>query len=254
MPKPTTVLHWADNPTTLRSEPAEGTKNTGFAVNAKLPAQFFNWISGICGDWITWLDNRIFDEYTQPSWGNEVRLYGATDVGCKVRNDANDAYMPLLCLDPDGTDDQQAVTIGWHDKNTCVAARTTTDAMVNGDYITWNWAIHDPSSILDSVGEQKFTLPESGGLWMVSITTAWASISTVIGLQLIKNSSTTVDGMYGVVCKDGSVNSGTITISGIIGGDGDPISAGDYYRLILSAPPATGATLSSARASFTRSA
>lgn len=55
MAHPTTTLRWANSPTTLRTEPPEGTKDTGFAVNAKLPAQYFNWLSGIAGDWITWL-------------------------------------------------------------------------------------------------------------------------------------------------------------------------------------------------------
>ncbi|HEY6009210.1 MAG TPA: hypothetical protein VIU40_12870 [Geobacteraceae bacterium] len=58
---PASLPRWADNPTTLRTEPAEATKDTGFAVNTKLPAQFFNWLHGLTYDWIKW-----FSEYNAP--------------------------------------------------------------------------------------------------------------------------------------------------------------------------------------------
>lgn len=90
MTKPTGSLHWADSPTTLRTEPAEATKSTGLAVNAKLAAQYFNYIAGVCGDWITWLNTRIFDAYTIPSMGADCRLIGDPDEGLRIRDAAGD--------------------------------------------------------------------------------------------------------------------------------------------------------------------
>jgi hypothetical protein len=94
MTKPTGALHWADSPTTLRTEPAEGVKNAGFSVLTKLPAQYFNYIAGVCGDWITWLNLRLFDAYTLPTYGSDCRITGDPDEGMKVRNAAGD-FLPV---------------------------------------------------------------------------------------------------------------------------------------------------------------
>lgn len=112
MAKPTTSLHWADSPTTLRTEPAEGVKNAGFSVLTKLPAQYFNWISGICGDWITWLNLRLFDGYTVPTMGSDCRLTGDPDEGLSVENEAG-TLLPVICAEPVDDEATMVATSGY---------------------------------------------------------------------------------------------------------------------------------------------
>ena len=103
MAKPTSVPRWANSPTTLRTEPSETTKDAGFAVLAKLPAQYFNWLLGLICDWLVWITSYVsFDaavvsvtgsvkasdgveasNYMNPSNANDTRIVADT-VGLRV--------------------------------------------------------------------------------------------------------------------------------------------------------------------------
>jgi hypothetical protein len=67
MTKPIAVPRLASSPTTLRTEPPESLKDSGFAVAAKLPAQYFNWLVGLTGDWLAHLDLVVGEVIADPS-------------------------------------------------------------------------------------------------------------------------------------------------------------------------------------------
>jgi hypothetical protein len=265
MSKPTALLHWADSPITLRTEPSEPTKNAGFSVLRKLPAQYFNWLFGVTGDIWTWLNVRLFDAYTLASLGNpDVRLYGDDIQGLQVKK-ASGAFHNVLCdeliadgtaecADPDlafGPNTPMVPNLNWHGKNTCVAAVTTSQAKANGEYITWGFTAHDPSGILDISGSQKFTIPTGSAttaLWEICLTAAFTNHDNV-EVDLIKNASSGVKGMLGTAL--GLDGTQAVTITGIVGGAGDPLTAGDYFRFKISCGVG-GVTLLEARTTFKR--
>lgn len=55
MSHPATMPHWADTPTTLRTEPPSALQDAGHAVGDRLPAQYLNWLFGVICDWLDWL-------------------------------------------------------------------------------------------------------------------------------------------------------------------------------------------------------
>lgn len=150
MAHPTTVLRWADTPTTLRTEPSEPTKNTGFSVNGKLPAQFFNWISGVTGDWITWLagvvDNGVdFTLKPDTSGGRDIgavlRPFGDGFFGGNVygtHHIATEYVKPTSSIDSQLTavSGTMSVTNG---SGTLLAMRGTTPGSSTSEFATVDW-------------------------------------------------------------------------------------------------------------------
>ena len=61
--KPTAIPRWADTGT--RVEPTSGKKDTGWIFEEAPPYGWENWIQGITGDWIKWLDERFGDGATK---------------------------------------------------------------------------------------------------------------------------------------------------------------------------------------------
>jgi hypothetical protein len=50
--RPTDIPEWCRTGTA--TEPPEGKKDTGWVVSEKPPAEWFNWLMKIAGDWLTW--------------------------------------------------------------------------------------------------------------------------------------------------------------------------------------------------------
>ena len=61
--KPTKVPRWNDTGGN-RTEPLEAEKDAGWAVDAQPPSSYFNWLQFYTGDWLRWIDERIFDGTT----------------------------------------------------------------------------------------------------------------------------------------------------------------------------------------------
>jgi len=115
MAKPSDVPHWADSPTTLRTEPAEGVKDAGFSVLTKLPAQYFNWLIGTICDWLVWITSYVdfsilgvdvtgrvtattsveAGDYINPSNANDTRVLSDA-TGLRVE-DAVGGLRPVSC-------------------------------------------------------------------------------------------------------------------------------------------------------------
>lgn len=63
--KPTEVVRWADvTPGSSRSEPPSGKKDTGWVFQDTPPAAQQNWLTGVTGDWLAWLNERLGDGAT----------------------------------------------------------------------------------------------------------------------------------------------------------------------------------------------
>jgi hypothetical protein len=269
MAKPTSVPRWADTPTTLRTEPPEGQKDTGFAANSKLPAQYFNWLIGIAGDWLTWLNTRLFDEYTLPSVGNDVFLYGVTDEGLHIKDGAGSpAYSWLMCADPDGTNSvyaQMATTINWHDKYSCMAERGSELTFADGDEIVWDntpAASHDPSGML-GVDGKTFNIPADGddSIWHVAVNVVWKSGGTPATYRAVElwyvGPTYTPYRLVGLAHQSYTVSGGTPSSSfcGILGGSDavpHPVEAGSQYRVKVFENETGSAYLTEARVTWTR--
>jgi hypothetical protein len=55
--KPTVIPRWATGGTAAVTEPAEGKKDTGWAVGEKPAAQYFNWLGKLTNDWLAWVND-----------------------------------------------------------------------------------------------------------------------------------------------------------------------------------------------------
>jgi hypothetical protein len=94
MAKPTRVPRWAS--VDGRVEPTAGEKDSGLAEGDGLPAEYLNDTLGLNGDWAGWLNDRLFDAYTLPTYSSDCRITGDPDEGMKVRNAAGD-FLPVGC-------------------------------------------------------------------------------------------------------------------------------------------------------------
>jgi|GEM_PF-5815017 len=57
--KPTVIPRWADTGT--RTEPSSGKKDAGWTFEEAPPYNYENWLQGITGDWIKWINERFAD-------------------------------------------------------------------------------------------------------------------------------------------------------------------------------------------------
>lgn len=178
MSKPTTVPRWCNSPTTLRTEPAEGTKDVGFAVNAKLPAQYFNWLIGLICDWWTWVTSYVsFDTgtvgvtgsvttttylqagtYVKPTAANDVVLTSsATEL--RVATAAGAAIPAHVGV---GTDSDHAVTSRWLERAS--AMMTTPLSVADGaeaDFV-FDTEEYDSSTLWSAGAGSRMIAPVTG--------------------------------------------------------------------------------------------
>ena len=97
--KPTKVPGWALTGT--RTEPSAGKKNTGWLFEESPPYNFFNWLQGIGGDWLSWIDERLEDGAT----ADDLRVASGFDL------EIGDQYFNLgINTDPQIVFDDQAGT------------------------------------------------------------------------------------------------------------------------------------------------
>jgi len=83
--KPTEIPRWAT--LGVRTDPGAAKKDTGWVIPEPPPDTFFNWLFGVTGDWVTWLDERLFDSgggtgftLTGPTGGASVILSSSTQT------------------------------------------------------------------------------------------------------------------------------------------------------------------------------
>lgn len=227
MAKPASTFNWADTPTTLRTDPPAGLKNTGFSVLTKLPAQYFNHLLGVCGDWLLWLNTRLFDGYTIPTDGVDCRLV-ADATALRVKTAAG-AYRAFACGDPDESFLGMVPTVNWHNKNSCCLVVTVPQALSSTDPISWPFVPHDPSGMLDSVGEIVITPGIADAVWflIVNVDFAAGTAGTMRWIGVYKNADANpITGLSGSVGMVAGIDM-TVSCGGIIGGDGDPLFVGD---------------------------
>jgi len=62
--KPAKVPRWNDD-LTNNTEPAEGYKDVGWAVDVTPPSSYENWRSNLVGQWLKWIDERFYDGATK---------------------------------------------------------------------------------------------------------------------------------------------------------------------------------------------
>ena len=78
--KPTTrIPDWASGGT--RTDPGAGKEASGWAVSERPPAQWWNWLLGAIGDWLTWSETSIDD---LEDAGSKVLGSIATSTGTSV--------------------------------------------------------------------------------------------------------------------------------------------------------------------------
>jgi hypothetical protein len=61
MAKPTSKFTWATDGGAEISEPAAGSKATGFRATYSMPSHWINWLINVVGAWLTWLDTVVTD-------------------------------------------------------------------------------------------------------------------------------------------------------------------------------------------------
>lgn len=65
MPAPSEIPNWATT-TANRAKPTSGAISSGFALGTRPPARWVNWLLGMTGDWLGWLNsatNRLVPKY-----------------------------------------------------------------------------------------------------------------------------------------------------------------------------------------------
>ena len=253
MAKPGRVLRWAS--VSGRVEPTAAEKDDGLAEGDGLPDGYLNDSFGLTGDWTDWLDERLFDGYTVPTDHSDCRLYGDPDTGLTVQA-SNGNKLPVVCADPDETAAQMVPTVNWHDKHVCAARRAATQTITSSEAIEWTAILQDVSGMIDtgSVGEDVITIPVAGSVWMIAVTAVWATgtAGSTRAIRLFKNASVTpVTGMESY-CGVVAAVSPTCSIMGIVGGDGDPLVAGDTFKVYAVETETGTADLLAARLSMIR--
>lgn len=66
MAKPTSIFHWATTGT--RTAPSSGKQDSGWAFGEQIMSSNLNWLVGIAGDWITWLQAYCPDTSAGSLW------------------------------------------------------------------------------------------------------------------------------------------------------------------------------------------
>ena len=81
--KPTTIPRWADTGT--RVVPSSGKQDTGWIFEEAPPYGWENWLQGVTGDWLKWIDERFDDGPSKdslmlisPGAGTDALLIGDT--------------------------------------------------------------------------------------------------------------------------------------------------------------------------------
>lgn len=57
MARPATIFTWATSGS--KTDPGAGRKTSGFRPGETLPAHWLNWLLGVLGDWITWINAQV---------------------------------------------------------------------------------------------------------------------------------------------------------------------------------------------------
>jgi len=84
--KPTKIPRWADTGT--RTEPSSGKKDTGWTFEEAPPYGYENWLQGITGDWLKWIDERFDDgPSTNPEDSLEIKVPGTGSVAFVFMDD-----------------------------------------------------------------------------------------------------------------------------------------------------------------------
>jgi hypothetical protein len=111
MARPSTLLRWANAVSGSfpgRLEPNDGKKDVGFDDGEAPPAGHHNWLWGIAGDWVTYLDEQATRLLT-------AALVGAANVFTQSQtiDIANDPSVPLITTSKTAHDYTTNPTNGW---------------------------------------------------------------------------------------------------------------------------------------------
>ena len=97
MTRPSDLPRWADaSPSTSRTTPPEGVKDTGWLVNSQPPAGWLNWLQGIAGDWVSYLAGRVLAAGIVVTDAVDLRILGNATTGLESKNAAG-TLQPVSC-------------------------------------------------------------------------------------------------------------------------------------------------------------
>lgn len=108
-PATATLPRWANSGGDV-VEPPSGKKDIGWIDDEEPPAEYLNWLLFEGYTWLEWIDERVYDEYTEVSKSSDCLLYGDPDEGMTVR-DAAGNYLPVMAGDLTGDYYEQLINL-----------------------------------------------------------------------------------------------------------------------------------------------